>query len=193
MVLVTSSTFHGDDRLPALWRRDHRSTDLRPSVFWLGNRAGHSRQPSHPNGFADEPAPYDRQFRDTILAPHSRTHPLGTDDLGRDRLSRLLYGTRVSLVLAPAAALLASLLSGAAGVFAAWKGGLWRNGMEVSSDLFLSLPWMFLLLTVRAALPLNISPLASVALTFLLLGALGWAAPSRVVLTASSLGRWSSS
>ena len=129
------------------------------------------------------PAPYDRQFRDTILAPPSRTHPLGTDDLGRDRLSRLLYGTRVSLVLAPAAALLASLLSGAAGVFAAWKGGLWRNGMEVSSDLFLSLPWMFLLLTVRAALPLNISPLASVALTFLLLGALGWAAPSRVVLT----------
>ena len=110
------------------------------------------------------PAPYDRQFRDTILAPPSRTHPLGTDDLGRDRLSRLLYGTRVSLVLAPAAALLASLLSGAAGVFAAWKGGLWRNGMEVSSDLFLSLPWMFLLLTVRAALPLNISPLASVAL-----------------------------
>jgi peptide/nickel transport system permease protein len=129
------------------------------------------------------PAPYDRQFRDNILAAPSRTHPLGTDDLGRDRLSRLLYGTRVSLILAPAAALLASLLSGAAGVFAAWRGGLWRSGMEVSSDLFLSLPWMFLLLTVRAALPLNLSPLASLAVTFLLLGALGWAAPSRVVLT----------
>jgi peptide/nickel transport system permease protein len=129
------------------------------------------------------PAPYDRQFRDAVLAAPSRTHPLGTDELGRDRLSRLLYGTRVSLVLAPAAALLASLLSCAAGVFAAWKGGWWQRGVEVSSDLFLSLPWMFLLLTVRATLPLNLSPWASVAVTFLLLGVLGWAAPSRVALT----------
>src|SRR3981081_1190513 len=80
-------------------------------------------------------------------------------------------------------ALLSSLLSGVAGVFAAWKGGWWRTGMEVSSDLFLSLPWMFLLLTVRAALPLNLSPWTAVAFPLLLLGALGWAAPSRVVLT----------
>ena len=128
------------------------------------------------------PAPYDRQFRDAVLAAPSRTHPLGTDELGRDRLSRLLYGTRVSLVLAPAAALLASLLSGFAGVFAAWKGGPWRRSVEISSDLFLSLPWMFLLLTVRAALPLSLRPWPSVGVTFLLLGVLGWAAPSRVAI-----------
>lgn len=128
------------------------------------------------------PASYDRQFRDTVLAAPSRTHPLGTDELGRDRLSRLIYGTRVSLLLAPAAALLASLLAGVAGVFAAWRGSLWQRGVEISSDLFLSLPWMFLLLTARAALPLNISPWAAVTVTFLLLGVLGWAAPSRVVL-----------
>jgi peptide/nickel transport system permease protein len=129
------------------------------------------------------PAPYDRQFRESVLAPPSREHPLGTDDLGRDRLSRLLYGTRVSLVLAPVAALLACLLSGTAGVFAAWYGGPWRRGVEISADLFLSLPWMFLLLTVRAALPLSLSPWTSVSVTFLLLGVLGWAAPSRVVIS----------
>jgi peptide/nickel transport system permease protein len=129
------------------------------------------------------PARYDRQFRDAISAAPSREHPLGTDELGRDRLSRLIYGTRVSLLLAPAAALLASLISGLAGVFAAWRGRRWERSIEISSDLFLSLPWMLLLLTVRAALPLNLSPWASVTVTFALLGVLGWAAPSRVVLS----------
>ncbi len=53
-----------------------------------------------------------------------------------------------------------------------------------AADLFLSLPWLFLLLIVRACLPLNVSPEASVAITFLLLGMLGWAAPARVVRAA---------
>src|SRR5579872_1511565 len=57
------------------------------------------------------PASYAHQFRDQPDAPPSRQHLLGTDDLGRDRFSRVLYGTRVSLLLAPAAALLSSLLA----------------------------------------------------------------------------------
>ncbi len=47
---------------------------------------------------------YDTQFRATPDAPPSTRFPLGTDALGRDRFSRLVYGTRVSLLLAPAAA-----------------------------------------------------------------------------------------
>jgi ABC-type dipeptide/oligopeptide/nickel transport system permease subunit len=50
-----------------------------------------------------------------------------------------------------------------------------------ATDLFLSLPWLFLLITVRALMPLNVSPLTSVAITFALLGCLGWAAAARVV------------
>jgi ABC-type dipeptide/oligopeptide/nickel transport system permease subunit len=50
-----------------------------------------------------------------------------------------------------------------------------------SADMFLSLPWLFLLLMVRAMLPLNVSPFTSVMLTFLLLGILGWAASARVL------------
>ena len=74
--------------------------------------------------FADlfAPAPYDFQFRDQLSAAPSGSHPLGTDELGRDRMSRLLYGTRVSLLLAPAAAAIAALLAGIAGLFAAWFG-----------------------------------------------------------------------
>ena len=52
------------------------------------------------------PAGYATQFREAPNSPPTRAHLLGTDALGRDRLARTLYGTRVSLLLAPAAALL---------------------------------------------------------------------------------------
>ena len=57
------------------------------------------------------PYPYAKQFRERPNAAPSSTHLLGTDSLGRDLFARLIYGTRVSLLLAPAAALLATLRS----------------------------------------------------------------------------------
>ncbi len=127
------------------------------------------------------PASYARQFRDAPGAACSRQHPLGTDDLGRDRFSRLLYGTRVSLLLAPAAALLASLVAALVGGTAGFAGGWVESLIMSATDLFLSLPWLFLLITVRALLPLNVAPLTSVVITFALLGCLGWAGAARVV------------
>jgi len=127
------------------------------------------------------PASYAHQFRDLPDAAPSRQHLLGTDDLGRDRFSRLLYGTRVSLLLAPAAALLASVLAAVIGGAAGFLGGWLESAVMASTDLFLSLPWLFLLITVRALLPLNVSPLASVTITFALLGCLGWAGAARVI------------
>jgi peptide/nickel transport system permease protein len=127
------------------------------------------------------PAGYEQQFREAPAAAPSLHHPLGTDELGRDRLARLLYGMRVSLALAPLAALLttalAALLGGVAGCFGGWT----ERCCMFLADLFLSVPWLFLLITVRAALPLNIAPESSAAVTFLLLGLLGWAASARVV------------
>ena len=127
------------------------------------------------------PASYDKQFREAPDAAPSRQHLLGTDDLGRDRFSRLLYGTRASLLLAPAAALLSSLLAGLIGGAAGFAGGWVERTVMAATDLFLSLPWLFLLITVRAALPLNVSPMVSVIITFALLGSLGWAAAARVI------------
>ncbi len=127
------------------------------------------------------PGGYAAQFRAEPNAAPSHAHWLGTDQLGRDRFARLLYGTRVSLLLAPAAALISTALAGLIGGLAGYRGGIWQQIANSVTDLFLSLPWLFLLITVRALLPLNVSPGTSVAVTFLLLGLLGWAGAARVV------------
>ena len=127
------------------------------------------------------PARYDRQFREAPNAPPSWQHPLGTDELGRDAFSRLLYGSCVSLLLAPAAALLATLIAALIGGVAGYSGGWWERVALGATDLSLSLPWLFLLLTVRALLPLNVSAMTSVGITFALLGLLGWSASARVI------------
>jgi peptide/nickel transport system permease protein len=132
------------------------------------------------------PADYAMQFRESPNAAPSHKHLLGTDDIGRDRFSRVLYGTRISLLLAPAAALSSTLLAALMGGAAGYLGGPWSRCAMGFTDLFLSLPWMFLLITVRGLLPLNVSPLVSVVVTFLLLGFLGWAASARILCAAAA-------
>ncbi|MGI8744330.1 MAG: ABC transporter permease [Bryobacteraceae bacterium] len=127
------------------------------------------------------PRSYAEQSRDVLSAPPSRRFFLGTDELGRDRFSRLVHGTRMSMLLAPAAALLSTALAALLGGSAGYLGGRWERWFGAITSMFLSLPWLFLLLTVRALLPLNVTPVISVAITFLLLGCLGWAMPARII------------
>jgi len=127
------------------------------------------------------PDGYAHQFRDIPEAACSSQHWLGTDDLGRDRFARLLYGTRVSLMLAPAAAVLSTVLAALIGGTAGFAGAWLESCVMSATDLVLSLPWFFLLITVRAILPLNVDPHTSVAITFTLLGCLGWAGAARVI------------
>ena len=131
------------------------------------------------------PAPYARQFRDVPNAGPSAGHPLGTDALGRDSLSRLLYGTRVSLLLAPAAALLSTIIAALLGSAAGLLGGWFERIVLAVTDFSLCLPWLFLLLTVRAMLPLDVPPMVSVLIAFLMMGLLGWQASVRVICTAT--------
>ncbi len=132
--------------------------------------------------FAPAIAPYDysRQFRDAPNAPAGRQFPMGTDDLGRDRFSRLLYATRVSILLAPAAALvsilIALLVASSSGTRRPWADRVF-SGL---TTLCLSLPWIFLFIILRATLPLNTRPVASILLTFGLMGIAGWAWPARI-------------
>ena len=132
------------------------------------------------------PAGYARQYREAADAPPSRQHWLGTDEIGRDRFARVLYGTRLSLLLAPAAALLSTLMAAVIGGLAGYLGGIFQRAAMTVTDLFLSLPWLFLLITVRALLPLNVSPLVSVLATFLILGMLGWTSAARVLCASAA-------
>lgn len=117
---------------------------------------------------------YEFQDREHAGEEPGAAHWLGTDDLGRDRLARLLYGARTSLLLAPAAALLAAGLATLIGSAAALAGGRIGRAALYLADVVSSTPWFFALLMMRAVLPLNVEPAVSVSITFALLGLLGW-------------------
>ena len=128
---------------------------------------------------------YALQFREVPNAAPSALHPLGTDSLGRDLFARLLYGTRISLLLAPAAALLATLIAGVFGGLAGLAGGWCEKVVLAAADLSMALPLLFVLLALRALMPLDVSPVISVVATFLMLGALGWPSSLRVAWAAA--------
>ncbi len=86
----------------------------------------------------------------SVLQPPSAEHWLGTDDLGRDVLVRLLFGGRVSLAVGLTAALAATLAGTAVG-FAAGLGGGWVDGLLMRlTDVFLALPALPVLLILSA-------------------------------------------
>jgi peptide/nickel transport system permease protein len=103
------------------------------------------------------------------LQPPGMAHPLGTDLLSRDVLSRVLHGARVSLLVGIAAAALAAIIAGAVG-FAAGSGGSRLDSILMRGvDVLLALPRFFMVMVIfafRDGLPL----IAIVAL----LGATGW-------------------
>ena len=86
-------------------------------------------------------------------AAPSAVHWLGTDDLGRDVLARLLHGARVSMAVGLGAALLAMLLGTAAGLLAAWRGGLADAVVMRLADALLALPALPLLVVLSAIDP----------------------------------------
>ncbi|MCC6537473.1 MAG: ABC transporter permease [Bryobacterales bacterium] len=127
------------------------------------------------------PALPEAQFREHALAPPSAQFWLGTDALGRDQFSRLLHGARISLFSGIGAALLAAIIGGALGLAAGLRGGWLDRAVMQAAEIFLSLPWTYALLALRAALPLDASPAAVLAGMLGLLAVVGWARPARLV------------
>lgn len=125
------------------------------------------------------PYSYGEQFRDAPSASPGGKFLLGTDEIGRDRFSRLLYATRISIVLAPAAAAVSIVLALLIAPLYAGR-GLVRPAISVVTTICLALPWIFLFIILRAELPLNTSPVLSVLATFALMGVAGWAWPARI-------------
>jgi peptide/nickel transport system permease protein len=106
---------------------------------------------------------------------------IGSDAYGRDQFSRFLYGGRISLLaglLATAVSLtLGMMLGGAAGFYGRWLDELIMR----TAEIFLALPWLYLLFAVRAFLPLHITPNGVFLLLITVIGGVGWARPARLI------------
>lgn len=106
---------------------------------------------------------------------------LGTDGFGRDEFSRLLVGGQISLASGLAATLIALLVASFVGIISGYYGSWIDESLMGSAELFLSLPWLYFLIGVRAFLPLHLSPTAAFLLLIGVIGLIGWARPARLV------------
>jgi len=103
-------------------------------------------------------APHDPLAIDPLssLQPSSADHPLGTDQLGRDMLSRLLYGTRVSLIVGASVAFLATTCGLALGLFAGFLRGADALLMRIMDGL-MAIPGILLAIAFVAAIRASVT------------------------------------
>ncbi len=99
-------------------------------------------------------APYDPYYQDyaSVLDGPSRAHPMGTDDIGRDVLSRIIHGSRVSASVGLVAVALAVLAGVPLGLIAANRGGWLDDAIMRVMDAISSFPALVLALGITAAL-----------------------------------------
>jgi peptide/nickel transport system permease protein len=105
----------------------------------------------------------------------------GTDAYGRDELSRVLVGGQISVAAGITATLIALLAGSILGIIAGYYGRWVDESLMGITELFLSLPWLYFLLGVRAFLPLHLSTIRTFFLLTGVIGLIGWARPARLV------------
>lgn len=131
-------------------------------------------------------APYNPDKLSTMerLQGPSAAHWLGTDDVGRDILSRVLYGGRISLLIGFSATLVSLLIGTLIGALSGYFGGLLDNMLMRLVDVFLSFPSLFILIVLATVIRTNshlrqysgsIWPIAIV------IGGLSWMGLARIV------------
>jgi len=119
--------------------------------------------------------PIEQNLRIKYAPLFAEEHPLGTDELGRDHLSRLLYGGQISLGIAFSAAILSIGIGISIGVFAGYYGGVLDDGIIWFITTLNSIPSLFLLIIITAVL--SPGPFTLV----LIFAFLGWTGTTRLV------------
>ncbi|MBG9984043.1 ABC transporter permease [Aerococcaceae bacterium DSM 111022] len=126
--------------------------------------------------FAEYLAPYDPDLTvGSFQAPPSAAHLLGTDEIGRDVLSRLLFGTRVSLFVGLMSVLIYTVIGTTLGLISGFLGGFWDTAIMRFTEVIMSFPYFMVILVVVAI----IGP--SVWTVTLVIGLFGWPSLSRLV------------
>ena len=95
------------------------------------------------------PLPFDEQNMDAILAPPNSTFLLGTDSLGRDMLSRVIFGARMSMAVGIFTALISMVLGTIYGGLAGWLGGRIDGVLMRIVDILYSIPTLVLMILVK--------------------------------------------
>jgi peptide/nickel transport system permease protein len=111
----------------------------------------------------------------TLEGPDGRAHLLGTDHLGRDVLSRVIYGARVSLTIGFAAVLVGGLMGAGLGIMAGFRGGWLDSVVMTVADAQLAFPFILLAIGIIAVLGPSFPTLVVV------IGLSGWVAYARVL------------
>ncbi|MGH2613807.1 MAG: ABC transporter permease [Thermomicrobiales bacterium] len=97
-------------------------------------------------------SPTEPNFSVPTFAPSSWAHPLGTDNFGRDTLTRLAYGGRIDLVIALAATSVTLMVGGALGLLAGYFGGWFDSLLMRLVDFTLTIPYLVLVIAIVAVL-----------------------------------------
>ncbi|MGA1795644.1 MAG: ABC transporter permease [bacterium] len=118
--------------------------------------------------------PYAMDLTRQLLAPSLR-HLLGTDKFGRDLLSRIIYGTRISLVIGLLPSLFSILIGAMLGIMSGYCGGTTDFIIMRCADVMLAFPSLILAMVVMYTLGPNLFNL------FIAISLVGWAGPARVV------------
>ena len=121
------------------------------------------------------PYPYAYQNLDLGASPPSSAHLLGTDVLGRDLLSRILYGARISLLVGFIATTVALLIGVSWGIIAGYAGGKVDSAMMRIVDILYGLPFIIFIILLMVIFGRNLW------LLFLAIGAVEWLTMARIV------------
>ena len=107
--------------------------------------------------FAPLIAPYGMaQIVGGVWEPSSSEFLLGTDNIGRDLLSRMIYGGRTTIFIATAATLLSFITGSVLGFLAAVLGGIWDHILARFVDLLMSVPTLIFALVVLSVMPVTV-------------------------------------
>jgi peptide/nickel transport system permease protein len=179
--------------------KDSSGFHLRPFVYaWTSVLGGEQPDSSQDTYKEDRSHEYPIRFfvsgpSYTLLGVHETSAHLfgvaepgkvllfGTDAYGRDELSRLLFGGQISVAAGITATFIALLAGSILGVIAGYYGRWIDESLMGITELFLSLPWLYFLLGVRAFLPLHLSTIRTFFLLTGVIGLIGWARPARLV------------